>query len=93
MKLGLAGERRTLPVRVPSGGVDGRIDLVADRSMARKRDPIPTTWGTDRLIQYAADQLIDADDSAIEARATELKCDVRTLRAYVDGSRLRRRAT
>lgn len=58
--------------------------------MARKREPVQTSWGRDRLMQYVAEQLIAADEEVVLQVARERGWDVQTLKAWIDGAKSRR---
>lgn len=49
-----------------------------------------TNWARDRLLRAAAEDLVDADDAAVAAKASELHVDERELRAFLFDARRRR---
>lgn len=59
--------------------------------MSRKREPMASPWAQDRLLREVAPKLLDADEAAIDAKATELGVDPRRLLAFVNDARGRRR--
>lgn len=60
--------------------------------MARRRElAAGPTWAEQVALRTEAEQLVDAGDAAIEARAEDLRVDPRRLRAFVAEARLRRR--
>lgn len=59
--------------------------------MSRKREGDGAHWGEDRLLRAAAAELVDAEDAAIDQRATDLVADPRRLMAFVIAARQSRR--
>jgi len=61
--------------------------------MSRKREGYAANWGTDRVLRQLGEDLVDADDAAIDAKAEELGTDPRRLWAFVLDARRRRKST
>jgi len=60
--------------------------------VSRKREGGGPNWGEDRQLRELGEQLVDADDAAIDAKAEEVRADPRRLRAFVLDARRRRGA-
>ncbi len=64
------------------------------RAMARRRPlPTPRPWALDRQLRAAAEELLDDDDEAIDARAALLGVDPARLAAFVADARRRLRSS
>lgn len=59
--------------------------------MSRKRElSVGPTWAEQVALRRAAEELVDADDEVVEARAKVLDVDPRRLRSFIFDARRRR---